>query len=403
MINTPQVSDMAGAVRPRVGVGDWPVWAPYAAVAWSLVFAALGLVWAVSGHGFPYASTNAFEVMGPLLVRFGQPVAWIVVLLAGLPAAAMGVAMLRGVSGRLLRPLFIAACVLLSLILLLFPDDLTLLEMLGYVPYAIVGLLTGASAGQRYLATLDQFKWVLAYQLFCLLGGFIWLAATVSYTRLSGAACRYCGRGDRLDSWNSPANAARWGRVAVYVAIVQPLFYALTRFAWALGIPLGMSEAYLRQGQESATWTAGLFLASFGLLGALLMLGLVQHWGEVFPRWMIGLAGRRVPIAMAVIPASIVSVVLVVGGLSIWSGLGQMVANMQAIGWDTTLIAGGIIFQVGPTLLFPIWGIALAVATLGYYFRRRGPCKVCGRGLPVEAAEPSIVAPPAASTKSGLT
>ena len=39
-----------------------------------------------------------------------------------------------------------------------------------------------------------------------------------------------------------------------------------------------------------------------------------------------------------------------------------------------------IIFQVGPTLLFPVWGIALAVATLGYYYRRRGPCTACGRG-----------------------
>jgi hypothetical protein len=31
-------------------------------------------------------------------------------------------------------------------------------------------------------------------------------------------------------------------------------------------------------------------------------------------------------------------------------------------------------------LLFPVWGAALAVATLGYYYRRRGPCSVCGRG-----------------------
>ena len=28
----------------------------------------------------------------------------------------------------------------------------------------------------------------------------------------------------------------------------------------------------------------------------------------------------------------------------------------------------------GPTALFPVWGVALAVATLGYYYRRRGPC-----------------------------
>jgi hypothetical protein len=166
----------------------------------------------------------------------------------------------------------------------------------------------------------------------------------------------------------------------VYVAMVVPLLYALTLYAWALGFPLGMSEEYLRAGQARGTWTSGLFLATFGLVGAVFMLGLVQRWAEVFPRWMIGLAGRRVPMALAVIPASLVSVLLVVGGLAIWSGLDQMVANLMVGGADETEIIGAIIFQVGPTLLFPLWWVALAVATLGYYFRRRGPCVKCGRG-----------------------
>jgi hypothetical protein len=110
------------------------------------------------------------------------------------------------------------------------------------------------------------------------------------------------------------------------------------------------------------------------------MLGLVQRWGEVFPRWMIGLAGRRVPIALAVIPASLASVLLIVGGIGIWSGLAQMVANAAAAGAAGTELIWEIIFEVGPTLLFPVWGLALAVATLGYYYRRRGPCSVCGHG-----------------------
>ncbi len=95
-----------------------------------------------------------------------------------------------------------------------------------------------------------------------------------------------------------------------------------------------MSEEYLRQGQASGTWIRGLFLASFGLVGAMLMLGLVQHWGEVFPRWMIGLAGRRVPIGLAVVPASLASVLLMVGGIGIWAGLAQMVANWRASGLE---------------------------------------------------------------------
>jgi hypothetical protein len=162
--------------------------------------------------------------------------------------------------------------------------------------------------------------------------------------------------------------------------MVAPVFYALTRFAWALGFPLGMSEETLRRGQESGMWISGLFLATFGLVGAVLMLGLVQRWGEVFPRWMIGLAGRRVPLALALIPALFVSVLLIVGGIGIWSGLPQIVAALAASGVEDIQIIEEIIFVIGPTLLFPVWGGALAVATLGYFYRRRGPCRVCGHG-----------------------
>lgn len=132
------------------------------------------------------------------------------------------------------------------------------------------------------------------------------------------------------------------------------------------------------------------------------MLGLVQRWGEVFPRWMIGLAGRRVPIALAIIPASIVAVLLIVGGIGIWSGLDQMVANLAASGAADIEISGALIFQLGPTLLFPVWGVALAVATLGYYYRRRGPCKVCGRGAgtPIGASAGAYQAQLAQEVKS---
>jgi hypothetical protein len=377
---------MASVVPARGGgVRGWQRWAPYAAVAWSLIYAALGVYWAVSGRGFPYTPQAVSNGMGPLVGRFGPAVAWIVVVMAGIPAAALGVAMLRGV--RVLRPLLITGGAMAAGVLLLCMADLTLLEMLGYVPYSIFGLITGARIGQIYLETLAQIKWSLAYQLFCLAGGFLWLAGTIRYARLSGDACLYCGRRDGPEGWNSPNQAARWGHIAVYVAMVPPILYAFTRYAWALGFPLGMSEEYLREGQVRGMWTAGLSLATFGLVGAVLMLGLVQRWGEVFPRWMIGLAGRRVPMVLAVTPASLVSVLLIVGGITIGSGLNQMVANLKAGGADEIEIIGTIIFQVGPTLLFPVWGVALGVATLAYYFRRRGPCGKCGRGTSSEASK----------------
>ncbi len=368
------------------GLRAWQGWAPFAAVAWSLLYAALGIGWAVSGRGFPYAPESVSGGLGPVIGRFGPGVAWVVVILAGIPAAAMGVAMLRGVRGKALRPLFMAAGVVLAGFLLLFMTGLDLLILLGYIPFIIFRLLTGAAI-DSYLKELTQ--WPVMHQLFCLIGGFLWLAAAVSYDRRSGDACLYCGRRDGPQGWQAPNQAARWGRMAVYVSMVAPVFDAFTRYAWALGFPLGMSVEYLRRGQETGTWISGLFLATFGLAGAVLMLGLVQPWGEVFPRWMIGLAGRRVPIALAVVPASLVSVLLVVGGIVIWSGLGRMVAALTSTGAGGMGLIEGILFQVGPTLLFPVWGAGLAVATLGYAYRRRGPCAICGRGTSVEAGESS--------------
>ena len=371
-------NEMTNVVPNRAGrARNWQHWTPYAAVVWSLLYAALGIYWVVSGRGFPYTPQAVSSGMGPLIGRLGPVVAWIVVSMAGIPAAVMGVAMLRGVRGRMLQPFFIIAGALLAGVLLLLMTSLDLLVKVGYIPAAIFGLFT-AEKGQMYLDAWKQSATIL--QLLCIIGGFLWLAATVRYARLSMDACLYCGRRDSLEGWTSPDRARRWGQIAVYLAMVAPVLYAFVRYAWALGFPLGMTEAYLRQGQASGTWVSGLFLATFGLVGALLMLGLVQRWGEVFPRWMVGLAGRRVPMGLAVIPASLASVLLAVGGIGIWSGLGQIVVNVEAAGAKGMEIFWEIFFQVGPTLLFPLWGVALAVATLGYYFRRRGVCNVCGRG-----------------------
>jgi hypothetical protein len=265
---------------------------------------------------------------------------------------------------------------------------LDLLVKLGYFPYAVFSLFADAEVGRTLLAAWTQ--WATIHQLLCLIGGFLWLAATICYARRSAGACLYCGRQDGPEGWQSPDQAARWGRIAVYVALVAPVFYALTRYAWALGFPLGMNEELFRSGQESGKWIGGaLFLGNFILVGAFLMLGLVQRWGEVFPRWMIGLAGRRVPIALAVIPASVASVLLVVGGIGIWFLLPQMFANSAAAGAEAMRLIEEIVFGVGPTLLFPVWGLALAVATLGYYYRRRGPCSMCGRGASGKIEKPS--------------
>jgi hypothetical protein len=125
-------------------------------VAWSLLYAVLGVTWVAGGRGFPFTPESVPDTMGPLRGRFGAGAAWIVVMMAGIPAAAVGAAMLRGVRSMALQPPLITAGALLPGMLLLLMTSLNLLVLLGYIPYTIRGLFTGDEIAQRYLAGLTQ-------------------------------------------------------------------------------------------------------------------------------------------------------------------------------------------------------------------------------------------------------
>jgi hypothetical protein len=67
-----QGSGMASVVHARGEGGRyWQRRAPYAAVAWSLVYAEVGVYWVVSGREFPYTAEIKLssEVTGPLIGR----------------------------------------------------------------------------------------------------------------------------------------------------------------------------------------------------------------------------------------------------------------------------------------------------------------------------------------------
>ncbi|MFF2620177.1 hypothetical protein [Oerskovia jenensis] len=152
------------------------------------------------------------------------------------------------------------------------------------------------------------------------------------------------------------------------VAAIIPSLYAVTRLIWVLGYPLGLDpEMYAQDAGELVAPAVGLSL--FALVGAVLTLGLVQRWGEVFPRWIPGLAGRRVPVALAVVPASVVTVAILPAGLSMIKGLLEMSPSEVVGNWAA----------FGPGVLWPLWSVALGVATAAYATRRRGTCRVCGR------------------------
>jgi hypothetical protein len=95
-------------------------------------------------------------------------------------------------------------------------------------------------------------------------------------------------------------NVRRWARVAAYVVPLLTVPSGLWRLALALDVP-GMPDPGQPAGQR--LYVVFLSLLAEGL--ALLTLGLVQPWGEVLPRWIRLLGGRRIPPLAAVIPAAL--------------------------------------------------------------------------------------------------
>ena len=88
----------------------------------------------------------------------------------------------------------------------------------------------------------------------------------------------------------------------------------------------------------------------------------MQRWGETFPRWLPVLGGRRVPPALAIVPAALVSVVVTAAGLMF---VRQAFSGRFTVG-DRVGTFGANWAVVAPELLRPVWGGALGAATLGY-------------------------------------
>ena len=155
------------------------------------------------------------------------------------------------------------------------------------------------------------------------------------------------------------------------VAAVCALPYGLVRMTWLTPWPL-LAPGGDELSPEVRLW--GLLLGGGALLGFTLTMGLVRPWGERFPRWIPRLAGRPVPVAMAVVPG------LLVAGIVTASAPGMLVElslteNGGGVGVDS------VTARVLAALVFPfwLWGPALALAVWGYAGHRRGVLEGAGR------------------------
>jgi hypothetical protein len=359
---------VGGANRklPRMATSGWwrrwPEWIGYVAGGWMLIHGALilGLYWALGSRGFPFGEGDpqaALSVLGGLQAAVGAPV----ITALGVVGAIVAVVMARGGGRGPLRLALLAfawtAAVALALVI---PDYRGLMG----VAYAFV-FLVGAPFGWPPASFFDAVTWPLVNQFLCICGGLLWAATAVAYQRQSGDATTG-GQPSPIARWTTPAAAARWGRWATAIAVIIPLLYAATRWAWALGLPLGISDELYQEGRASGLWWAGAALGTVAIAGAVLTLGLVQRWGEVFPRWVPFVSGRRVPSALAIVPATLVAVLVTSAGLMF-----VRLALLGTAGEVFTFIGGEDWAALAPELLWPVWGIALAAATIAYSIRQR--------------------------------
>ncbi|WP_066360977.1 hypothetical protein [Herbidospora mongoliensis] len=319
-----------------------PAWSGYAAAAWSLSYGALGLFWALGGGGFPFAPVAEDRATGSILEGSQAGIVAPGMAVVGLAGAVVALAMAREWGRDAARTALLVFGWALAGTLALVIPDYTLLALVAFAPLLLVFAFTGVPGPQDGIG--DILYWHRVNLIVIFAGGLLWALATLAYQRRTG----------RARAQVPPDTLRRWGRWAVYVACAAPIPYEITRIAWYLGIPLGIPEDFARMMQQTpGMLEVGLGGAVASICGGVLTHGLVSRWGEVYPRWVWFRAGRRVPPALVVIPASLVAVVLIPAGLM------NVRMGVDAATWGLN----------GPGMLWVVWGVALGVAAWAYGLR----------------------------------
>jgi len=218
--------------------------------------------------------------------------------------------------------------------------------IVGVTSWAIVGLDAAEVASRFWPAFVEQLPGVLYAAAF--------LVAAVALTvrmMMRGSAPR--GR------------FARWvlrHRAAITItAACCALPYSIARASWLTPWPLLAPSGVELATMQGVLFT-GLGLGAAMLAGGVLTLGLILPWGRRFPRWMAGAGGRPVPVALAVVPASVIAVLFTVGGID------MMVSVFEGTLSDGTI---GQILEFVIAFPFWLWGPLLALATWGYAMDRK--------------------------------
>ena len=300
--------------------------------------ALIAVTLSVAVAGRPNPLTDAREEMGAVLVGVPHGVAQLLLAGAGVATLLAVLAVRHAPASRSRLVTALCSTAIITLVLLV---DQTVLTVFGYLPMFLVGTVTGTGVDLTVLWSLPLLVQVLAL----VAGTCVFLLA------LRRSRTRYQPHNQIDVHADARVRTRRWA----LIAIEAPLAYALSRVLMALEVP-GFTAPYFTDELRMT----GLMLAAGAAGGALLTWGLIRPWGERFPRWMVGLAGRAVPVNLAVVPAITVAVAVMAASRGM---VQQLLMGADESVWELPLI-------LLPHLLWPVWSVALALAAL-HYARRR--------------------------------
>jgi uncharacterized membrane protein len=336
---------------------------------WAGTCAAFGAAWAAGVWPHPFDGTEAIA-LGAVLNALPPLVGGLFVVTIGILGLVCLAWSMR--AGHTPRPaaggIERVAWVLAGICALVLVDG-RLLMLVGYA--LVVSVLGWSDRGLVHLFWSQAVSPVTALLVLGVLGALAWGRVALRARRERQRRCGVCGR-DR-ETWSEASEARRrrrnlqWGRAAVALAAGCAMLYPLARLPWVFGVPLGIdAESWATPGVAQT----GIALGAAALGGVIMMTGLVRDWGVRVPGWTPALGGRRIPVALGVVPASIVALALTALGRGFLLGAmtGRLPANLDPV------------HAVVTAAMLP-WGVALGLATYAYTARRRGPCKACRRGL----------------------
>lgn len=171
------------------------------------------------------------------------------------------------------------------------------------------------------------------------------------------------------------ATAAAVPRWAEYAAHAVPLCI-LPSSLWRILVPLTPDGWYHLHGPHVSLGTY-LYMLTLSVVSeafGLLAFGLVRRWGEVVPRWIPLLGGRRVPPPAAIVPATAGVLALVALYVYVLLNIFRLHVHVEpSIGKGDTFVIpdGGPGLWVLVAAYLPLLAWAPLVAALTVAYRRR--------------------------------